>query len=342
MKKKRLFSGSRYTFLVLPDDGGPSMRFRASTVLLAAIPILILALAATASTLYLLQERSAWKMDRLHQQFDLSSGAYKSEIAYKDASIRQLQKQVVEFAQQAENVQTRLDQLDKLASAMKSFVGIPEPAGSTVQSDKPDTENGVGGELFAATDSDYRQLMDGMGEKYASLDAQIGELKEALTRTHTEAQKKKQQLRVMPTFWPTYSQRITSQFGVRIDPFTDNPAKHTGIDIAGSLGDPVFAAADGTVTETGYNSARGNYVIIRHKQGISTKYMHLFSISVSKGDVLKQGDTIGKIGSTGRSTGPHLHFEVLEHDAPVDPKPYLNMAMKGMPIDVQVLEKRQD
>ncbi|QHW31502.1 peptidoglycan DD-metalloendopeptidase family protein [Paenibacillus rhizovicinus] len=336
MKKKRRFSGGRFTFLVLPDDGGPSVRFRASTLLLAAIPILILALAATASTLYLLQERSEWKMDRLHQQIALSSGSYKSEIAFKDASIRQLQKQMVEFAQQAEDVQSRLDQLDKLASAMQSFVGFDAPGGKT------NAEDGVGGELFAATDNDYRQLIDGMDEKYASLDARIGELKEALTRTHTEVQKKKQQLRTTPTFWPTYSQRISSPFGVRIDPFTSNPAKHTGIDIAGSFGDPVFAAADGTVAETGFNSARGNYVLIRHKQGLSTKYMHLSSISVTAGDVLKQGDDIGLIGSTGRSTGPHLHFEVLEHDVPVDPKPYLNMAMKGMPTDVQVLEKRQD
>jgi murein DD-endopeptidase MepM/ murein hydrolase activator NlpD len=336
MKKKRRLAGGRYTFLVLPDDGGPSKRFRASTLLLAVIPILILALAGTASTLYLLQERSAWKVDRLHQQIAMSSGSYRSEIAFKDASIENLRKQVVEFAGQAADVQSRLDDLNKLASAMQSYVGLKD------SSAQEKSEDGTGGELFTATDSDYRQLADGMDEMYAALGTEIGELKTALTRAHTEVVKKKQQLRAVPTFWPTHSQRITSQFGVRIDPFTGNPAKHTGLDIAGHFGDSVYAAADGTVSETGYTSTLGNYVLIRHKGSLSTKYMHMSRISVRKGDVLKQGGVIGAMGSTGRSTGPHLHFEVLAHGVPVDPKPYLNMAMKELPTDVQVLEERQD
>ncbi|MBM7568033.1 M23 family metallopeptidase [Paenibacillus sacheonensis] len=337
MKKKRRLAGGRYTFLVLPDDGGPSVRFRASALLLAVIPILTIALAGAASTFYLLHERSAWKVDRLQEQIAMSSGSYRSEIAFKDASILNLRKQVVEFAGQAADVQSRLDELDKLASAMQSFVGLKDSSPR-----EKTAEDGTGGELFTATDSDYRDLADGMDDLYASLDAEIDELKATLTRAHTEVVKKKQLLRSVPSLWPTHSQRITSQFGVRIDPFTGNPAKHTGLDIAGHFGDSVYAAADGTVSETGFTSTLGNYVLIRHKGSLSTKYMHMSRISVRKGDVLKQGGVIGAMGSTGRSTGPHLHFEVLEHGVPVDPKPYLNIAMKELPTDVQVLEERQD
>lgn len=333
--KKRRFSNIRYTFLVLPENGGPSMRFRASTLLLAAIPLLMIALAGAASTLYLLHERSSWKVDQLNRQMAVSTGAYENEIANKDWAIKALQTKVVQFAQQAQSVQSQLDELDKMASTMRSMVGIE---------DKQDAgdDGGVGGEQFDATDNDIRQLTDGMEELYGTLGTEIGQLKDKLTRTKKVVKKKQQELRVTPTFWPTSSQRITSVFGVRIDPFTSTPSKHTGIDIGGHSGDAVFAAADGTVVDTGYNDVRGNYILIRHKQGISTKYMHLSAISVSPGDSVKQGQQIGQMGSTGRSTGPHLHFEVLENGTPVDPKPYLKMAMRGIASDVQILEKGQD
>ncbi|MNM99562.1 Murein DD-endopeptidase MepM [compost metagenome] len=98
---------------------------------------------------------------------------------------------------------------------------------------------------------------------------------------------------------------------------------HAGRDIGGSIGDPVYAAANGKVVDTGYNSARGNFITISHPSGLKTNYMHLSKILTKVGATVKQGDTIAELGSTGRSTGPHLHIEVVKNGSTVDPAKYL-------------------
>lgn len=98
---------------------------------------------------------------------------------------------------------------------------------------------------------------------------------------------------------------------------------HQGIDIGASKGSPIYAAAGGTVTEAGYNSSRGNYVVISHGSGVSTVYMHCSALYVSAGDSVSQGETIAAVGSTGISTGPHLHFGVIEDGSYVNPRNYV-------------------
>ncbi len=123
--------------------------------------------------------------------------------------------------------------------------------------------------------------------------------------------------------WPTASRSISSEFSPsRVNPVSGKVLPHTGTDIAGNSGDPIVAAASGTVTFSGVNSGYGNCVMIDHGGGISTLYAHMSSINVSKGDTLVQGDMVGRVGSTGNSTGPHLHFEVLLGGTPVHPMLY--------------------
>lgn len=112
--------------------------------------------------------------------------------------------------------------------------------------------------------------------------------------------------------FPTESRYITSEFGWRIDPVYNVRAFHYGTDIGAPIGDKVMAIEDGIIISTGYNSSAGNHIKIRHNNGMYSRYLHLSKISVSEGEKVIQGETIGLIGNTGKSTGPHLHFEIRD------------------------------
>ena len=130
----------------------------------------------------------------------------------------------------------------------------------------------------------------------------------------------------VPQVAPAADQRITSVFGYRRDPFTRRSAMHSGIDFKGATGSPIFAAATGEVTFAGRKSGYGNVVEITHPNGIMTRYAHLSRIDVRLGQPIEAGATLGGLGSTGRSTGPHLHFEVRINGRAVNPRPFLETA----------------
>jgi murein DD-endopeptidase MepM/ murein hydrolase activator NlpD len=132
-----------------------------------------------------------------------------------------------------------------------------------------------------------------------------------------------------PSLWPVVG-RITSSFGERLDPFNGEGAFHAGIDIATSFGDPVRAAADGVVLRASFGNGYGREVMIDHGNGIQTLYGHLSGFAVTAGEQVKRGQVIGYVGSSGRSTGPHLHYEVRIHDTPVNPHKYLRETMNQL------------
>lgn len=121
---------------------------------------------------------------------------------------------------------------------------------------------------------------------------------------------------------PSYV-RISSPFGWRSDPFTGYKAYHNGIDMAAAEGTPIVAAFDGIVGEAGYNSSMGNYIYVEHGNGLRTIYLHASKLYVSKNDIVLKGDVIAAVGTTGRSTGPHLHFSVRLNGEYVDPTDYI-------------------
>lgn len=125
--------------------------------------------------------------------------------------------------------------------------------------------------------------------------------------------------------WPSVSTTITSPYGTRTHPITGKVKTHTGLDIGAAHGTNIFAAADGTVLISGWNSGGyGNYVVIDHGGGLTTLYAHCSSLLVSAGQKVSRGQVIAKCGSTGMSTGPHLHFEVLKNGNHTNPWAYLN------------------
>jgi len=125
-----------------------------------------------------------------------------------------------------------------------------------------------------------------------------------------------------PTLWPVTGP-ITSWFGERTDPFNGEGAFHSGIDISCSYGQPVVAPADGTVIYADVYTGYGRMIEIDHGNGIVTRYGHLSGFAVGDGDTVRRGQVIGYVGLSGRSTGPHLHYEVRINDTPVNPYKYL-------------------
>ena len=130
-----------------------------------------------------------------------------------------------------------------------------------------------------------------------------------------------------PTMWQLKGVKgiITTRFGWTIHPFTHLGYLHTGVDIAWALGTPVEATANGNVVETGYTEDAGNFITIQHKYGFTTRYLHLLEIVTRKGNHVNRGDTIGYVGNTGLSTGPHLHYEVRLGANYVDPMNFLSI-----------------
>jgi murein DD-endopeptidase MepM/ murein hydrolase activator NlpD len=121
---------------------------------------------------------------------------------------------------------------------------------------------------------------------------------------------------------------FTSGFGVRVDPFVGRPAMHTGLDFRAAMGDPVRATANGKVVSAGWGGGYGRMVEIDHGNGLSTRYGHLSAINVSVGQSVKIGQVVGEVGSTGRSTGPHLHYETRIDGEAVDPQKFLRAGMR--------------
>lgn len=128
----------------------------------------------------------------------------------------------------------------------------------------------------------------------------------------------------VPSIWPVDAGRLTDDFGGRFNPFGGYGTEfHTGQDIATAWGTPVSATANGTVIFAGWQSGYGQVVVIDHGGGLTTRYGHLSHVDATVGQTIKRGDIVGNVGSTGRSTGPHLHYEVRLNDEPVDPMQYL-------------------
>jgi murein DD-endopeptidase MepM/ murein hydrolase activator NlpD len=130
-----------------------------------------------------------------------------------------------------------------------------------------------------------------------------------------------------PSIWPTHG-GLTGFFGGRSDPFTGEPGYHQGIDISTEKGSPVYATADGVVDSAAYTGDYGNLVVVKHDFGLATRYGHLSKYHVVLGQSVKRGDVLGYVGSTGRSTGAHLHYEILVNGHLMDPLQLLTQPAK--------------
>jgi len=195
----------------------------------------------------------------------------------------------------------RLTQSGKLGDGEFNFERLPGMGGAETTSDMP------AGELLGSLNRLQLQF-DASGHQLSVLEAMLYD--------------QQVQQASIPSGRPSAGY-ITSGFGTRADPFSGGRAHHLGIDFDANTGDPVRAAADGVVSFVGVKSGYGNVVEIDHGNGYSTLYGHNSRLVAKVGDLVRVGQQIAKAGSTGRSTGPHVHFEVHVNGRPVNPRPFL-------------------
>ncbi|MEF2545697.1 peptidoglycan DD-metalloendopeptidase family protein [Aurantimonas sp. E1-2-R+4] len=239
------------------------------------------------------------------------SAAAPAELAGKtqvaDAMIREVGRSIdiAEFRQiehlqsMAETARTRTL---KIAAALKA-AGIDVP--------ELDEQTATGGP-FEPVPVDYD-----FDESYAELDTALA----SLQKVHLVAT-------TLPISAPLPGSRLSSSFGIRSDPFLGRRGLHSGDDYAAAAGTPVPATAPGTVTKAGRAGGYGNLVEIDHGNGITTRYAHMLRVDVSVGQTVAKGTKIGEVGSTGRSTGPHLHYEVRRDDRAVDPARFRRIGLR--------------
>ncbi|WP_018293671.1 M23 family metallopeptidase [Mariprofundus ferrooxydans] len=157
----------------------------------------------------------------------------------------------------------------------------------------------------------------------AQVDARLKQMDAQFTALDYMLESKRTQLDARPHTWPTKGGWISSGFGPRIDPFTGGQAMHYGVDIANKPGAPVLASSAGVVSFAGKMQDFGYVVDVDHGYGYSTRYAHMSSLSVKIGDVVEDRQKLGRVGSTGHSTGPHIHYEVRHYGKLVNPRQFL-------------------
>ena len=242
-------------------------------------------------------------------------GSY-SRMLWKATSYNSLRREQDSLKQQYRQLQTevkdtnqRLNSLQSLASEVAMAYGITRfrqtPFGLTEVAEVPE-------------ETEYQESLDEFS--YLQRNATAVALASSGLRLLPAAELSS--LGIVPSLWPVVGE-ITGHFGERLDPFSGEGAFHAGMDIASHYGDEVHAAADGVVTDVDRRAGYGKLIIINHGFGVATWYGHLSAYNTQIGMHVKRGDVIGYEGASGRSTGPHLHYEVRIYNTPVNPWRYL-------------------
>jgi murein DD-endopeptidase MepM/ murein hydrolase activator NlpD len=233
----------------------------------------------------------------------------KDEFALRDRFMRE---NLDVMARRLGEMQAKLLQLESLGERVSGLAGI-NPADIRA---KP----GQGGALVSG-----RPLtMEELEKTLADLDRVTEQRTDLMAVVESRLFEQKVRTMMIPTQHPVAFGGAGSGFGWRIDPFTGRSALHTGIDYQSTTGTAILAAAGGVVVTQEFRPDYGNMVEIDHGKDLVTRYAHASKLTVKKGDLIKRGQKIGEVGTTGRSTGPHLHFEVLVRGVPQDPHKFMN------------------
>jgi murein DD-endopeptidase MepM/ murein hydrolase activator NlpD len=232
----------------------------------------------------------------------------KDEFAQRDRFLRE---NLDVLARKLGEMQAKMTQLESLGERVSGLAGI-NPSEIKI---KP----GQGGALVIG----HSLSMDELQATLADLDRLTDQRTDWMTVVESRLFDQKIHAMMIPTRQPIATGHLGSLFGWRIDPFTGQSALHTGLDFQADQGTSILAAAGGVVVTQEFHSAYGNMIEVDHGNDLITRYAHASRTLVRQGDLIKRGQKIAEVGTTGRSTGPHLHFEVLVRGIPQDPQKFL-------------------
>lgn len=242
----------------------------------------------------------------------------KDEFALRDRFMRE---NLDVMARRIGEMQAKLLQLESLGERVSGLAGINP---SEIK-----TRPGQGGALVSGRPLTMEELQKTLDD----LDRVAGQRTDLMSVVESRLFEQKVKSMMIPTQHPVAFGGAGSGFGWRIDPFTGRSALHTGIDYQSAAGTAILAAAGGVVVTQEFRPDYGNMVEVDHGKDLVTRYAHASKVMVKKGDLVKRGQKIAEVGSTGRSTGPHLHFEVLVRGVPQDPNKFMN-ANRGQPVQL--------
>jgi murein DD-endopeptidase MepM/ murein hydrolase activator NlpD len=315
---------NRLTFLIIPEANDSVVRVKLSHGALCAMIFSILLLLGTASYVQIVYVHSLaatqWTETRIKDQ----THQLQQDLSSKNNTIEQLHNEVFQLSRQADQVRSKMEEMKVFEhdlTKLSSFGEKPAkdmPAAAMVQ-----VNGGMGGPPHPVTVQQVQILANMTSAAFTTLQQELDELKQRFLHSQQALMVKRDSVVQIPSLWPTLSRTVTSPFGYRKDPFNDKLSFHRGIDIAGKFNDPVHASANGIAITVGYDKFHGHHIVLEHHNGFRTWYMHLSSALVHMGEPVKRGQQIGRLGSSGRSTGPHLHYEIIQNGKSTNPKPYL-------------------
>lgn len=300
MKRKKKQSNPRMTFMLIPHNASRPWQWQLSRKVLSGLAIgtaFFVIVFAAVSVLYYTSQDEIRHVNRIKQ-----------DNQAKEKTIELLNQEIKKIEEQQDEIARKQNQLKRIMGIKSENNSAPEPS-----------RGGKGGSDRQIGSFDDGNMLQQTEEIRTNLARQEKELDELLARANNNTE----YFRHLPNQWPVQGD-ISSDFGWRKSPFGGKGSTfHEGIDIANDSGNPVVAAADGTVAFAGWKGAYGRLLEIDHGYGYVTKYGHNSALLVNVGDKVKKGEEIARMGNTGRSTGPHLHFTVVKDGEACDPLVYL-------------------
>ncbi|MGB5157015.1 M23 family metallopeptidase [Desulfobacterium sp. N47] len=242
------------------------------------------------------------------------------KVSVQEDELLNQRKQIQFFANEIKSIKSTLTDLHNFEKKIR--------AAAKIKNKKNKRFFGIGGSNPDAIDTTialterHNSLMREMHDQVAGINFAANRQKEGFKSILSFFEEQRNLLAISPSIRPAFGS-ITSTFGYRTSPFTGSREFHKGVDIAAPEGTPIVATANGIVSETGYIGGLGNAIVINHGHGILTYYGHTSKVLKSPGSFVKRGEIIARIGNTGRSTGPHVHYEVHLNGVPVNPSNYL-------------------
>jgi murein DD-endopeptidase MepM/ murein hydrolase activator NlpD len=311
---KRLFE-RKYTVILADRANGLTRRFT-----LSLRPVVVtLAVFATipALMIYGAKRKARFEVDQMraaNSALEIENASYRSATGELTAQLQSLEGVIDDLGARSRVDPAAARAMTKLPAAVRQrATGGPVETQPWSNASTPSTPS-----TMTSASSVFSTSLTSPEDTFGALRDLLQGLESRLNFVRRDVERRVQLANATPSIWPTHG-GLTSFFGGRSDPLTGEPAYHSGIDISAEKGQPVYATADGFVQSAGYTGDYGNLIVLKHAFGLSTRYGHLSAYRVKTGDAVKRGDVIGYIGSTGRSTGSHLHYEILVNGQLMNP-----------------------